>query len=373
VETPLDHPDIPDAHEVWRAMIEGATRSLDIAQFYISTAPGKRMEPILSAIEAAGARGVRVRVLVDQTFYAKYPGSVDQLGVRPGVVVRRFDMNALTGGVLHAKYFIVDGRDAYVGSQNFDWRSLEHIQEIGVRIRDQTLAAGLSDIFNADWEIAAGASPKEILLARKTADRRSPPVRVAPAGTPFKLTLVSSPRDLLVDRWLWDLLWLRTLIQGARRSVHVQLLGYRAEMRDGAPFPDLDDALRAAALRGVQVRLLIADWSKRPPAIRSLQRLAEVPGIEVKLVTIPRWSGGFIPFARVIHAKYMVIDGAAAWVGTSNWEGDYFTRSRNVGVIVEDSAFANRLDRIFQEGWDGPYATLVDPGATYAPPSIDRE
>jgi phosphatidylserine/phosphatidylglycerophosphate/cardiolipin synthase-like enzyme len=151
------------------------------------------------------------------------------------------------------------------------------------------------------------------------------------------------------------------------------VLKYKTTSRDGSTFTDLDDALRRAASRGVEVRLLISDWSKSRGAIEPLQALARVPRVEVKLVTIPRASRGFIPFARVVHAKYMVVDSAAAWLGSSNWEGDYFTRTRNVGLIVRGAEIAERLDRVFQDGWSAPYATPIDPDATYEAPRIDAE
>jgi phosphatidylserine/phosphatidylglycerophosphate/cardiolipin synthase-like enzyme len=144
-------------------------------------------------------------------------------------------------------------------------------------------------------------------------------------------------------------------------------------MREGAPFRELDDALRRAAGRGVKVELLLSDWSTRAGTIEPLQLLAEVPGVRVRLWTIPRWSGGFVPFARVAHAKYLVVDGATAWIGTSNWEGDYFLKSRNVGLIVDGPRFAARLERIFQSGWQSPYAYPLDPKASYTPPAIERE
>lgn len=36
-------------------------------------------------------------------------------------------MGRLTGGVLHSKFWIVDGRHVYVGSANMDWRSLTQV------------------------------------------------------------------------------------------------------------------------------------------------------------------------------------------------------------------------------------------------------
>ena len=80
--------------------------------------------------------------------------------------------------------------------------------------------------------------------------------------------------------------------------------------------------------------------------------------IEVKLVTIPEWSGGFIPFARVIHAKYLVVDAEHSWLGTSNWSKDYFFKSRNVGIVVNGLA----LRHVFVEGdgfWLSVMTTLV--------------
>ena len=157
VETTLDHPAIPDAADVWPAMIDAARSSLDLAEFYVSDAPKSRLGPVLDAIERAADRGVHVRLLVEQSFYGKYPESVDRLARHAGIEVRHFDMHATMGGILHAKYFVVDRREAYVGSQNLDYRSLEHIQEIGVRLTSAALAGELDDLFGADWDVVGGA------------------------------------------------------------------------------------------------------------------------------------------------------------------------------------------------------------------------
>jgi phosphatidylserine/phosphatidylglycerophosphate/cardiolipin synthase-like enzyme len=104
--------------------------------------------------------------------------------------------------------------------------------------------------------------------------------------------------------------------------------------------------------------------------IGGLESMSLVPGITVKLITIPQWSGGFIPYARVAHAKYLVVDGERAWIGTSNWERSYFYQTRNVGLILDGASLAGRLDRFFADGWNSPYATAVDPCASYAPPRV---
>jgi phosphatidylserine/phosphatidylglycerophosphate/cardiolipin synthase-like enzyme len=198
-------------------------------------------------------------------------------------------------------------------------------------------------------------------------------VSIAEGGERLTLTPALSPRGFLPDESRWDLPELVKRLDDARLSVHLQVLTYKPAMRDGSPFLELDQALRRAAGRGVRVQVLVADWSKRSGTIEPLQRLAEVPGIEIRLSTIPRWSGGFIPFARVVHAKYLVVDGRVAWVGTSNWEGDYFLKSRNVGLVVEGTSFGARLERVFASGWSGPYVERLDPQRAYASPNIEHD
>ena len=55
---------------------------------------------------------------------------------------------------MHAKYFVVDGEEAFVGSQNFDWRALEHIHEMGAHVRVPAFGRALAAVFLEDWDIA---------------------------------------------------------------------------------------------------------------------------------------------------------------------------------------------------------------------------
>ena len=369
VETVLDHPDIRDAWQVWPEMIDGAKKTLDFAEFYASDDPGSRnsrLVPVIQAVERAAARGVRVRFLAEKVFQKTYPEILASLGSKPGIEVRVYDFGALGGGVLHAKYFLVDGREVYMGSQNFDWRSLSHIQELGARVIEPSVARAFSDVFETDWTLAAGgdrrfrAKPGDGLFPAQVGDGPDAP----------RVTPVFSPERWLPDGTLWDLPRLVQMIDQARSTVHVQLLTYKPSSRDGSYFDTLDAALRRAAHRGVKVQLLLADWSKSKGTIEGLQSLQVVPGIDVRLSTIPQWSGGFVPFARVGHAKYMIVDGRRAWIGTGNWEGDYFTQSRNAGLIVESPSVGDRLDRYFADAWGSPYAYEVDPCATYEPARV---
>ncbi|MEZ4359429.1 MAG: phospholipase D-like domain-containing protein [Kofleriaceae bacterium] len=387
VETLLDHAELRDAHEVWPEMIGAARSTLELAQFYLSNAPGSRLEPVVAAIEAALGRGVRVRVLSERKFVAVYPDTLARLA-RAGAEVRAFDSSARGGGILHAKIFVVDGREAFLGSQNFDWRALEHIYELGVRVRVPAIVHGLQAIFEEDWArsapatdggaatgqgAAAGSSGETAELERAShgAVAASQPGAVAGSRPAY---LVASPPSALPAGIAWDLPELIALLDGAARSVRVQLLTYRAQAH-GAAWDELEAPLWRAAERGVRVELLLADWSKRADTLAGLQRLvaradARRLPLEVRLITIPPWSGGFLPYARVSHAKLLLVDGARAWVGTSNWERDYFYQSRNVGVVLEDARLAAQLERFFLSAWQAPYAERLQSTGAYEAPRI---
>jgi len=96
--------------------------------------------------------------------------------------------------------------------------------------------------------------------------------------------------------------------------------------------------------------------------------LAVLDNIEVRFTSIPPWSGGFVPFGRVEHAKYLVKDGDEAWLGTANWGRSYFHTSRNLSFFCEGEALAGDMARFFDQSWHSPYAETVEPGADYTPP-----
>ena len=140
--------------------------------------------------------------------------------------------------------------------------------------------------------------------------------------------------------------------------------------KDGTYYAVLDTALRRAAARGVAVRIIVSNWDKDPAIQPYTKSLAALPGITIRYSNVPAWSGGFIPFARVEHAKYLVVDGAGCWLGTSNWGRSYFHASRNVSLFVQGAAFGKALQRYFARSWTGDHTEVVDPGADYTPPRV---
>lgn len=364
LETALDRADLRNTDVVWLEMIARARERLDIAQFYVSDQPGSRFHEVLLAIEAAAARGVRVRLLAEEKFHKTYPETLDRWAKTSGFEVRRFDVAKCFGGVLHAKYFVVDGREVFIGSQNFDWRSLEHIVELGLRIEAPQTATAMQRLFEADWKLAAGDKLESALAGLAELTPPSEMIGEARVATRFS-PLVGVPNDA----W-WDLPPLIERIDSAQRAVRIELLTYKMIGRDKQYFAELENALRRAAARGVKVQLLVADWGKRAGTIEGLQSLEPLANFEVKMATIPAFSSGHVPFGRVIHAKFMTVDGARAWLGTSNWERDYFDESRNVSVFLDDPKLTTRLETFFDELWTSSFAFSVDPAAKYEVPKF---
>ena len=368
-ETVLDMPDIRNTQDVMLEMINQANRYIDIETFYISEKPQSMLSPILSALTAAADKGVKIRIISDAVFYEKYPETLDTLNKKENIEVRIIDFNEIAGGVMHAKYFIVDRRYLFLGSQNWDWRSLEHIHELGIRVHDHVVSLAFTKLFNMDWKLAQQPKQKPALEKNLTLA----PIELLDKDRTVQVLPLFTPENLMPYSNLWTEKHLLDLIQYAKEFISLQLLTYSPTTKSGSFYPPLHQALIDAAGRGVKVRLLISDWSKRKPMIDYLKNLAMIANIEVRLSTIPESSIGDIPYARVDHCKYMVVDNERFWIGSANWSHSYFHQSRNAGLLVIDALTSRRVEAFFLNVWQSPYAYPVDPKIEYIPPIIDEK
>lgn len=347
-------------------MIRGARRTIDIAQFYVFSEPGRELESVTGDLRAAGERGVRIRFLVSEAFIKNDTITLDVLRGIPRLELRTLDLEHRTGGELHAKYWIVDGDTAFVGSQNYDWKSLTEIQEMGVLLHDRTIGRHLGRIYDADWRMA-GIPVKphgDTSVARSHARSKAATTR-ARSGD---VELVASPMELNPSGIRDALSALQELIGSADTSISIQLLSYTPVTNRTKYWPAVDGALRAAAVRGVKVRLLVSHWNTAVPGVDHLKSLSLIPNIEVRIVTFPEHSTGFIPFARVIHSKYMIVDSGTLWLGTSNWSRDYFTEMRNVELIFRRPALALEAVNFFDIMWNSPHTAPIDVNKSYPKP-----
>lgn len=361
LETSLAQPGIPFTADVWIEMIRGARSSIDLAQFYLSNgkAPekdeekttkktsAKPLEPILHELEKAASRGVKIRLLLASSLLSEDPATLERFKRMRGSWVRTLDMSKISGGVHHAKYWIVDKKDVFIGSQNFDWRSLNQIQELGVRVKETDIAKRLGRVFDADWKLAKGG--EDPALGYYSAGNSSHPA----------IELVASPKRLNPNDVRNSVEALVELITGAQKSVQVQLMDYAPLSGNQTYWPELDNALRTAAIRGVKVQLLLSDSPSALRAMDYLKSLSILPGVTIRVMSIPEYSGGAIPYARLVHSKFMVVDTTALWLGSSNWSKGYFYNSRNVDLVLRQADQAQLASQVFQKTWESMYANDV--------------
>ena len=117
-------------------------------------------EPVVSALQLAGLRGVDVRILI--------PNKADHLGVYLAAF-SYLDEAGSTGvkfyryldGFLHEKVMLIDRSFATVGTANFDNRSFRLNFEITAVIADQDFASQVERMFEADFATSRLMDPGE--------------------------------------------------------------------------------------------------------------------------------------------------------------------------------------------------------------------
>lgn len=89
--------------------------------------------------------------------------------------------------------------------------------------------------------------------------------------------------------------------------------------------------------------------------------------VEVKIFVVPvSPEQKHIPFSRVNHNKYMVTD-RVAYIGTSNWSGDYFIRTAGSALVVNQTCATNttntmqkQLHDVFMRDWTSNYSHPIN-------------
>ena len=116
----------------------GAARREVLVQAYSFTSP-----PIAQALEAAARRGVRIRIIVDDSQLTERYSQADE-AARAGLEVWVDDPS----GIAHNKVMVIDGETVITGSFNFSRSAQERNAENLLVLRDATLAARYAE----NWE-----------------------------------------------------------------------------------------------------------------------------------------------------------------------------------------------------------------------------
>ncbi len=362
LETPLEKSDLPRTLNVWLKMINEAKESVDIETFYFANEKGKPLEQIIAALKDAAGRGVIIRIIVDSGFYSKNDKSVDELEGIKNITIKKIPFSNLAGGVMHAKYFIADKINVFTGSQNFDWRALIHIHEIGIRVKNKDMGRTFSELFETDWKLCDNNFYGITNMAVHFFVNKDNPVTVSsdkygqvmmyPAFSPPDLNMpgLSSEEDELIK-----------IIDNSKNRLLIQMYSYSPKTRSKEiKYDRIDNALRSAASRGVKVKIIFSDWAIRDEATDFIKSLSAEKNIEIKFSSIPQYSAGFIPYSRVDHCKYFISDNNISWISSSNWELGYFNNSRNATIVTENLKINEELEKVFYRSWDSNFTEKVD-------------
>ncbi|KAK3548741.1 hypothetical protein QTP70_018477 [Hemibagrus guttatus] len=302
-----------------------------------------------------------------------------------GADVRDVNMRELTTGVLHTKFWVVDKKHIYIGSANMDWRSLTQVKELGAVVYDcKCLADDLGKIFEAYWFLGTSKTiPTPWPSQYSTAFNKDTPMQLPINGSDSRVYLSSAPPSLCAEGRTPDLQAILSIINDAQQFVYICVMNYLPTMEFSDPkryWADIDTELRRVAFeRAIHVRLLISCWDSTSavmfPFLRSLASVQDSKSkldIQVKIFIVPSsQSQKKIPFARVNHNKYMVTD-SVAYIGTSNWSGDYFVNTAGSALVVNqtsasssESTVREQLQAVFERDWDSSYSTPLNHNSNF--------
>ncbi|XP_030565550.1 phospholipase D3 [Drosophila novamexicana] len=384
-----DSPKFLNTYEAWQLLLTKAKATIDIAAPYwtlrgvdvndSSTQLGEQLFQRLLSNGDPGKPKLRIRIALNKSLESSWHADARifaNYGAAQVVAVKL----ANEGGALHTKLWIVDGQHFYLGSANMDWRSLTQVKELGVLAQNcPQLARDLSKIFKAYWQLGSdkdAVMPKPWPWSYYTPyNLRQPMLIRVNRNYTMRAYISSAPPPLTASGRTHDLDAILNCIDTALEFVHIAVMDYYPLILLGGKlqfWPPIDNALRKAAVeRGVAVKLLISWWKHSDPNednyLRSLQELSTLNhqvDIQIRRFIVPSDEQQLkIPFARVNHNAYMVTE-RVAYIGTSNWSGEYFTHTAGVGLVLAEVDFENETQHtlrsdlldVFARDWHSPYA-----------------
>jgi len=302
--------------------IAQAERSISLLTYIFDTdAWGMQF---IEALVTAKRRGVEVRVLVDALGVRYSSPCADTVLRGRGVAALRFlPLHKTLHFNLrnHRKLLIADGSLAFTGGINIRAACVlrdepaEPVRDLHFSLRGPVVEQ-LAEVFEEDWLFAGGRPVKKIEAS--IAEDEDFGVAAARA--------ISDGPDEDLDRIPWTL---HGALACAKRRVVIMTPYF-------LPNPALAKALNVAAMRGVQVDIVVPRRSNLP------------------LVDWAMWAGlwrfmnhgcriwlGPEPFD---HTKLMVVDAEWVLIGSANWDPRSLRLNFELGVEVYEPALAAELE-----------------------------
>ncbi len=320
-----------DGDATFDAIVKGieSAENYVLFQFYIlrDDGLGNRLK---AALLAKAAEGVRVYVMYDGLGSLHLSDEYIQSLLDGGVHVaafrtsegwnNRFRLNFRN----HRKIVVIDGKQAYVGGHNVGdeylgkdpklspWRDTH----VGFR-GPVVLAAQVA--FVEDWQWATG----DVITLNWDPQR-------APQGDAISLCLPTGP----ADEFETGTLLFMDLINTADERLWIASPYF-------VPDQQFLSALKLAAMRGVDVRVLIPENNDDQLVdLTSFSYLEEMEQVGIEMY---RYQPGFM------HQKVMLIDDHTVSVGTANFDNRSMRLNFEVTMLVADEALATEVEAMLTE------------------------
>ncbi len=320
-----------DGGEIFPSILEGIDDANDyiLLQFYIVRADALGMK-LQAGLLAAVARGVRVHFIFDEIGSYGLPDSYVKKLRDAGVQMlpfnttkgwtNRFQLNFRN----HRKVVVVDGRKAWVGGANigdeYNNGDGEEKAYIDTMVRIEGPAVQTVQVpFWEDW-LWAGGNALEIDWE---------PRRAESGADKTVLCVPSGPADQLETCTLYFL----QLINSATSRLWLASPYF-------VPDEQIVNALELAALRGVEVRILVPE--EGDSALVDLSGWAHVQRLGRVGVRFYRRRGGFM------HQKVALVDSDRAVVGSANLDNRSFRLNFEMSVEIRDEAFAGKVAEMLE-------------------------
>ena len=371
----------------WRIRsIDSATKSIDFQTFlWDLDTVGKY---ILHHIFAAAERGVRVRLLIDDTFLLGSNDITKSLMGHPNIESRIFNPykrrtdSFATREILnlgefhrldhrmHNKVMIVDNRVAIIGGRNiadeyFGLHASSNFRDMELLAGGpiiQTISDGFDRYWNDHWSFPANyltssSSANAFSKFGSNFKLEAPQTRIkkwvdivenAHEGIPVLLLDEPPPKDL--TQWAPTQLSEKiiNLIDSAKEKVLI-VSAYLI------PTEELELAVQRAKVRGVDVRILTN-------SIRSNNHLAAHSAYRNHIFQILR-DGAYLHETRIdakdrhlyiqspiekkllaLHAKVMTVDNDKVFIGSANFDPRSLKMNTEMGLLVQSKALNKQVN-----------------------------
>lgn len=308
------------------AAMEAARHHLHL--LYYTWKPDRTGTRLRDALIRAVRRGVEVRVLVDDVgSRTTRPAFFAPLLAVGGRVERFLPVNIFSRQLAlnfrnHRKVVVVDGSAAFTGGMNVG----DEYAGLATPWRDAHVEVGgpavvqLQEIFAQDWYHAAGE------------DLAMPDYfpQVDPLGEAWVQFLASGPADL---RWRSIHTLLFSALNLARERIWIETPYF-------VPDQAMLMSLQTAALRGVDVRLVLPGNSDHPLVLHAGRSFyTELLEAGVRIFELPQ---------HMLHAKTTTVDGCFSTVGSANLDRRSFRLNFEANAFFYGPIMANALEVSFQ-------------------------